>query len=185
MQPLVVATTVFAGCLVAGLAGLLLRPRLTERHLDSESRAVVTNITGLIAAMSALLLGLLVANAQSAYNTVSDEVDQMAANLVELDRTLSAFGPAAADARALLRRVAATEIDRIWPPEVGKSSPDALAPASMDQARLQFGIMVGGLPTQTEAQRSLQRHIFDLLWANTRTRVLVFNQVTTSCRCPS
>jgi hypothetical protein len=184
MQPLVVATTLFAGCLVAGLAGLLLRPRLTERHLDSESRAVVTNITGLIAAMSALLLGLLVANAQSAYNTVSDEVDQMAANLVELDRTLSAFGPAAADARTLLRRVSATEIDRIWPPEVDKSSPEALSPASMDQARLQFGIMVGGLPTQTEAQRSLQRHIFDLLWANTRTRVLVFNQVNNELPMP-
>jgi hypothetical protein len=184
MQPLVVATALSAGCLAAGLAGLVLRSRLAEHHLDSESRAVVTNITGLIAAMSALLLGLLVANAQSSYNTASDEVDQMAANLVELDRTLSAFGPAAADARALLRRVAATEIDRIWPPDVGTSSREALDPAGMDQARLQFGSMVDGLPTQTEVQRNLQRHILDLLWANTRTRVLVFNQVNNDLPVP-
>src|SRR5215211_3995869 len=147
MQSLVVATALFAGCLVAGLAGLVLRPRLAEHHLDSESRAVVTNITGLIAAMSALLLGLLVANAQSSYNTVSDEIDQMAANLVELDRALSTFGPAATDARALLRRVVATEIDRIWPPGAGSSNSEALDPGSVGQVRLQFSSMVGDLPT--------------------------------------
>jgi hypothetical protein len=184
MPLLTVAVALFVGCMAAGLAGLALRPRLAERHLDSESRAVVTNITGLIAAMSALLLSLLVANAQSSYNTVSDEVDQMAANLVELDRTLGAFGPAATEARALLRRVVAAEIDRIWPPDTGSSSPDALDPGTTDQARLQFAGMVGGLPAQTEAQRALQRRVLDLLAANSRTRVLVFNQLNNDLPLP-
>lgn len=184
MQSLIVAPALFLGCLAAGLLGLTLRRRLAEHHLDSDSRAVVTNITGLIAAMSALLLGLLVANAQSSYNTVSDEVDQMAANLVELDRALGAYGPAAADARAVLRRVAASEVDRIWPPDGSSANPDALDPRGVDAARLQFLGMLGALPAQTDVQRGLQRHVLELLAANGRTRVLVMNQVNNDLPLP-
>src|SRR4051794_11331357 len=126
LESLLVASALGAGCLLAGLGGLALRPRLSEHHLDDESRGGVSNITGLIAAMAALLLGLLVASAQSSYNTVNDEVDQLAANLVEFDRTLDALGPATADVRALLRQMATTETDRIWPLGSGSSNPDAL-----------------------------------------------------------
>src|SRR3954463_9712476 len=138
LESLLVSSALGIGCLLAGLGGLALRPRLSEHHLDDESRGVVSNITGLIAAMAALLLGLLVASAQSSYNTVSDEVDQMAANLVELDRTLDALGPATADVRALLRQMATTETDRIWPLGSGAANPDALDAWRMDQARTQF-----------------------------------------------
>lgn len=183
MDSITIALMLFAGCAVAGLLGLALRPRLAEHHLDSESRAVVTNITGLIAAMSALLLGLLVANAQSSYNTVSDEVDQMAANLVELDRTLRGFGPAAAEPRALLRQVAQAEVDRIWPPEGGARA-DALDPGASDEQRLRFGALLGALPTGTDAQRAMQRHALELVAANSRMRVLLFNQLNNELPVP-
>lgn len=184
MSTLPIAIALSAGCLLAGLIGLALRPRLAEHHLDDESRAVVTNITGLIAAMSALLLGLLVANAQSAYNTVSDEVDQLAANLVEIDRALSTFGADAVPARALLRQVSTVEIERIWPAKGGSEVAVALDPLAADAARLRFGALVGALPAATEAQRATQRHILDLLGASARTRVLLFNQVNNDLPLP-
>ena len=183
MDSVTVALMLFAGCGAAGLLGLALRTRLAEHHLDADSRAVVTNITGLIAAMSALLLGLLVANAQSSYNTVSDEVDQLAANMVELDRTLRGFGPAGAEARALLLQVATAEADRIWPPD-GGSRPDALDPGAADEQRLRFGGMLGALPTGTEAQRAMQRHALELVATNARTRVLLSNQVNNDLPLP-
>ena len=184
MESLLVAAALGAGCLLAGLGGLALRPRLPEHHLDDESRGVVSNITGLIAAMAALLLGLLVASAQSSYNTVNDELDQMAANLVELDRTLDALGPATADVRTLLRQLAAMETDRIWPPGGGSSNPDALDTWRMDQARTQFTRMVSELPARTEAQHDLQRHVLQLLAMDTHTRVLVLNQVRSDLPAP-
>lgn len=184
MESLLVALALGAGCLLAGLGGLALRPRLSEHHLDDESRGVVSNITGLIAAMAALLLGLLVASAQSSYNTVNDEVDQLAANLVELDRTLDALGPATADVRILLRQVATMEIDHVWPLGSGSSNPDALGAWRMDQARTQFTRLVSELPIQTEAQHDLQRHILQLLAMNTHTRVLVLNHVRSDLPAP-
>jgi hypothetical protein len=184
MSSLIVAPALFAGCLLAGLLGLALRQRLAEHHLDNDSRAVVTNITGLIAAMSALLLGLLVANAQSSYNTVSDEVDQIAANMVEIDRALASYGPAAAEARALLRQVATAEVDRIWPPDGGAARADAIDPTGTEAPRMQLLGLLSALPTQTDVQRSVQRHVLELLAANGRLRVLVMNQVNNDLPLP-
>lgn len=177
MSSLVVAPAFFLSCLAAGLLGLLLRPRLAEHHLDEDSRGVVLNITGLIAAMAALLLGLLVANAQSAYNTVSDEVDQMAANLVELDRSLAEFGPPAAEARAMLQRMVTGEVDRIWPPDGRPADPDALDPRRAEQVRRQLGALIAALPAQDAVQRDQLRHVRDLVAANTRARVLLLSQM--------
>jgi hypothetical protein len=182
LHSLTLAPALFAGCMVAGLLGLWLRHRLAEHHLDDDSRGTVSNITGLIGAMTALLLGLLVANAQSSYDTVSDEVDQMAANLVELDRALGEFGPDAAEARALLKRVVTGEVDRIWPPGQERANPDALSPTGVVRHRVSG--MIASLPTQTEAQKDLLRHVLDLQAANARARVLVLNQVNNDLPLP-
>jgi hypothetical protein len=134
LESLLVSSALGIGCLLAGLGGLALRPRLSEHHLDDESRGVVSNITGLIAAMAALLLGLLVASAQSSYNTVNDEVDQLAANLVELDRTLDALGPATADITPPYSRSAA------WMPFRATSDDGRAASGGVKRVPGGFGI---------------------------------------------
>jgi len=184
MSSLIVAPALFLGCLGAAILGLWLRPRLSDHHLDDESRGVVTNITGLVAAMAALLLGLLVANAQSSYNTVSDEVDQLSASLVELDRALKTFGPAANEARALLKQNSAAQIDRIWPPG-GGARPDALDPDDGDEAaRGRFLQQIQALPVRDELGRAVQRRIVEVLAQNARTRVLLLNQVNNDLPLP-
>jgi hypothetical protein len=184
MQSFLVATLLFAGCCLAALVGLGLRSRLAEDRLDSETRASVTTAAGLIASMSALLLGLLVANAQSAYDSVSTEVDQMAANLVQLDRTLGAFGPAAAEARALLRESVVAEIDRIWPPNARSVEAVASVPVEVEQARSQLMTLIERLPAETDAQRNRHRTALDLVAVTTRTRVLILSQVRSDLPLP-
>ena len=50
---------------------------------------------GLVATMSALVLGLLVTSVKGAYDTRKGEVIQMAAKVAFIDRVLKAYGPEA------------------------------------------------------------------------------------------
>jgi len=183
LEPLALAGCPSAACLAAALCGLVIRGRLGEHHLDHESRGLIGNITGLIGAMTALLLGLLVANAQGTFNTVSDEVDQLAANIVELDRDLATYGPEAAEARAVFKRLWTAEVDRIWPP-AGGSNAAALLPSFNDPDRQRFTALIRGLAPRDEAQRELQRQILEVMARNARTRVLLSSQAVNELPWP-
>jgi hypothetical protein len=65
--------------------------------------------------MSAFVLGLLVATAESSCNTRSSEFTQMSANIILLDRVLAHDGPEGKEVRDLLRRAVVRELQRISP----------------------------------------------------------------------
>ena len=77
----------------ASLLGMLMRPALSQHHLSADTKDSVKLGMGLVGTMAALILGLLVAAAKSAYDTEKNEVTQMAAKLVFLDRVLANYGP--------------------------------------------------------------------------------------------
>src|SRR5215813_9251667 len=105
MNPLSVAAVVLA-CLAAGaLIGMALRASLPEHHLGADATDVIKLATGLMATLAALVLGLLIASANSARNSVVSVVDQTVANAGLFDRYLAAYGPDTQDARQLLRRI--------------------------------------------------------------------------------
>src|SRR5437773_462530 len=108
------------GCLVgAVLLGRILRRLLPEDHLTADSRDTIKLAMGLVATMTALVLGLLVSSAKGAYDTKRSEVIQMAANVAFLDRLLSLYGPEAADARASFHKAVEEAVRQIWPSEAG------------------------------------------------------------------
>lgn len=110
-----IAAIVFA-CAVAGaLVGMLLRSRLPEHHLVKDSQDVIRLTAGLIGSMAALVLGLLVAAATSSFNNQQSGFQQLAANIVLLDRALAHYGPAAKPARDALRSSTQLLINRLWP----------------------------------------------------------------------
>src|SRR4029450_7775243 len=89
------------GCLVgAVLIGITIRGLLPQGHLSSESKDAGKVAMGLVATMSALVLGLLVSSAKGAYDIQRTEVIQMAAKVAFLDRVLTAYGREAAGVRA-------------------------------------------------------------------------------------
>jgi hypothetical protein len=59
---------------------------------------------GLLATMSALVVGLLITTAKTAYDTQGGEFRRMSAEIVLLDRLLTHYGPEAKGAREHLRR---------------------------------------------------------------------------------
>jgi hypothetical protein len=90
--------------------GMFLRNRLPEHHLSGDTKDVVRLGTGLIGTIAALVLGLLIASANSTYETQSSQVQQLTANVVLLDQTLAQYGSETDSVRNLLRRgVASTK----------------------------------------------------------------------------
>src|SRR3954447_5992440 len=103
MNTTLTALIVF-GCLVGAiLFGRSLRRLLPEDHLTADSRDTIKLAMGLVATMTALVLGLLVSSAKGAYDTKRSEVIQMAAKVAFLDRVLGLYGQEAAEARAGIR----------------------------------------------------------------------------------
>src|SRR6202011_6149724 len=105
---------VSAGCMLSGvLLGLLLHNLLPAQHLRDESKDAIKLGAGMIATVSALVLGLLVASAKSSFDSPEDAITQRAAKLIFLDRLLSDYGPETKATREQLRQTIAASINMI------------------------------------------------------------------------
>jgi hypothetical protein len=99
---------------ISWLGGRLAR-LLPKDQLSDESKDAVKLVMGLVATMTAVLLGLLITSAKTTYDTAESEVMQMAAKIGLLDRVLKLYGPEAVDARRAVRDATADGIRRTWP----------------------------------------------------------------------
>jgi len=81
MTALNIGAIFFACCFGAGCIGLLLRGVVPEHHLDSESKDTVKLVMGLIATLTALVLGLLIASAKSSYEAQQTGLEQLATDV--------------------------------------------------------------------------------------------------------
>src|SRR6202790_5766822 len=122
MSPLFIGWVVFACVFGGALIGMALRGILPEHHLSADSKDVIKMAMGLTATMAALVLALLIASAKSSYDAQRNEVTQLSANIVLLDRVLAHYGPDAKAARDLLKHTAAGLIDRIWPEDHSRAA---------------------------------------------------------------
>ena len=86
----ITAAILFTGLVGVALLGRRVRRSLPQDHLSAESKDAVKLAMGLVATMTALLLGLLISSAKGTYDTVRSEVSQMAAKVAFLDRVLAA-----------------------------------------------------------------------------------------------
>ena len=172
MNPLLTSAMVFACVLGGTFFGMFLRGRLPKHHLEGATKDVVRLGTGLIGTIAALVLGLLIASANSTYETQSTQVQQLTADIVLLDQTLAQYGPETASARNLLRRGVAAMADRIWR-ENGADS-RAAEPFEATTAALTFYDEILKLAPQNDTQRSLQARAVDSVQDLGKTRLLLF-----------
>ncbi|PYL78917.1 MAG: hypothetical protein DMF21_14140 [Verrucomicrobia bacterium] len=114
-----VALTLFVILVAVTLMGGRLRRLLPAEQLSTESKDAVKLALGLVATMTAILLGLLISSAKSAFDTARSEVIQMAAKVALLDRVLVLYGPETADVRRALRDATDEGVRRTWPAERG------------------------------------------------------------------
>jgi Protein of unknown function (DUF4239) len=117
MTSVTMAVLAFVCALSGAAVGVAVRSRLPRHHLRRDSTDVVKLATGLVATLVALVLSLLISTADSARVTVQNEFKTGRAQLIQLDRTLRAYGPQAAEVRATLREAFAEIFTQRWPHE--------------------------------------------------------------------
>jgi hypothetical protein len=146
---LISATIIFGGSLL----GMWLRRFLPGHHLSKETQDVVKLSAGMVATLTALVLGLLVSSAKSAFDTMSAGVVQGSAKMILLDRTLARYGQEAKPAREQLKRSIAAGIEAVWPSE--KTGVSALTAFERANGMELVQDTLRELVPQTDAQRQL------------------------------
>ncbi len=172
MSAMAISWTVFACLFAGGLLGTWLRTALPEHHLSTESKDMVRLGMGMIATMSALVLGLLIASAQSSYSTQRSELTQMSTNVILLDRALAHYGPETKEVQGLLRGVVVRTLNQVWAEEGSQSGP-------LEQREAKGEVLydkLHDLTPQNDAQRSLQSQALSLAFTIGQTRWLMFEQ---------
>src|SRR5258707_11873100 len=147
-----IAGIVFACVFAGALLGMYLRTVLPDGHLSTDTKDVVKVAVALVATMAALILSLLISSAKSAYDTRNNQLLQISADIITIDRTLAHYGPDAKDVRSALRSTVAAGIERVWPT-------NGAHPAGFDLTISPVEALydkIEELSPQTESQRALR-----------------------------
>src|SRR5919197_3035449 len=159
MNITLIAAVLFVCLIGSALLGRLVHRYLPEDHLSADSKDAVKLAMGLVATMTALVLGLLVSSAKAAYDTNRTEVIQMAAKVAFLDRVLALYGPETAEARSGLRTAVTDAVRRIWATD--ETRPAQLAPNPQVGDALYLAVQ--RLSPNDDAHRTLKTQVATLL----------------------
>ena len=108
------AFAVAAGVFISGLGGLAYRTWYPANEEEvAETRDLINRLTGLVATLSALVLGLLIASANSFHNTQKAGLETVSGRVIELDG-VSPVRPDARATRNMLKEVVTTSYERVW-----------------------------------------------------------------------
>lgn len=149
MTAYAIAFVTFACTFGFAVLGAYIRDRLPPPHLSKESQDVVRLGMGLVATMTALLLGLVTAAARGTFDAQDSAIRTSAANILTLDRHLARFGSETQPTRDLLRRAVAARVEAIWSADNPAAGLDQAQPAPVDEIETQ----ILGLPAATDGQR--------------------------------
>lgn len=115
VTPAEIALIAFISVFCGALLGMYLRVRLTGHHLSVNSKDVIKLGMGLVATMTALVLGLMIATAKGSFDTQDQAIKHTAAKILLFDHVLNNYGPETKEIRELLRRVVTSRVNAIWP----------------------------------------------------------------------
>jgi hypothetical protein len=169
----IVGLVAFFSTFGAALAALYIRERLPAHHVEGESKDLVKLVMGLIATITALVLGLLISSAHSSYDAQEAELQQLSVHLFQIDRVLAHYGPAANGLRVELKQMAIADMARIWP-EDGNKVKYAPMSVQMEAERIFDGI--SSLPVNNDLERWGQNRALQLLSSVGETRRLLTAQ---------
>jgi len=178
VSPITISLIVFTCVFGSAMLGILLHSALPDHHLSAESKDTVKLGMGLVATMSALVLGLLVSSAKSFYDAQNADLTNMSAQIVLLDRVLAHYGPEANEVRDLLRVSVVDNLNRIWPQDQTRNS--ELAPTTNDIV----GERIQDLSPTSDKQRTLQAQALRMVIGIGQTRWLMYEQASASVSKP-
>jgi len=160
------AISLIALCVIFG--GGLIGVFLPGHRLPEETKDVVRLGAGLIGTIAGLVLGLLIGSANSSYETQSNQVRKMTADVILLDDLLGQYGPQTHKARALLRASIQPFVARVWNAESKQTEP--FKPTAEGEA---LYLEIDRLAPQDDTQRSIKTRALAIFIDLAQTRLLL------------
>ena len=99
---------------LSGIAGLVYQAWDPKNEGVNETRDLINRLTGLVATLSALVLGLLIASANGFYNSQKTGLETVSARVLALDGVLRRYGPETQPARATLKELITGSYTHVW-----------------------------------------------------------------------
>lgn len=181
MSSLAVAAVALVCVFGGALAGLYLKTHLPGHHLKDDSKDIVKLGIGVIATMTALVLGLLVSSAKNSFDRLSNELTHIAAKVIELDRTLARYGPETRDVRLRLRENYEGVVDFVFSSHASTHA----ARAASDRVQLEDAqSLIESLAPRNDTQRDLRVQARQLATELAATRWLLLLQETETISMP-
>jgi hypothetical protein len=144
----------------SALLGMLVARFLPAAHLSAETRNVVSVSTAVVGTLSALVVGLLLSSASASFTTKANEVTQLSADLIRLDRLLRRYAPETQGIRLELRRYTEATLLELFPPN--RAQPAALESDATTTMLEAVETDILALAPTTDAQRWLKEQALDL-----------------------
>ncbi|HEY6401441.1 MAG TPA: hypothetical protein VI479_08525 [Blastocatellia bacterium] len=182
MNPIAIGLIVFVFVFGGALLGMYLRAALPEGHFSDESKETVKLGTGLIATMTALVLGLMTASAKSSFDAQNKLVQEVAADILTLDRILARYGPDTKEIRDSIRRLVTGRLDDIWPAD--GSRPVRIDPFTAAPEVERIADQIRALTPLNEAQWRLQRRALDIQEGLLKSRWLMVGGINATILAP-
>ncbi len=176
-----IAAVTFACTFGCAMAATFVRGWLPPTHLSKESQDVVRLGIGLVATMTALLLGLVTASARSTFDMHDAAVRNSAVVILTLDRHLARYGPETKPTRDLIQQALAFRVKTLWsesrdgtavgPGVVGVNGSSTVAPVEEVENQILR------LTPQTDTQRWLKSEALKLSQEVSKTRWRILEAV--------
>ncbi len=178
-----VGMIVFACTFGGVLFGMRLQKTLPGHHLGAESKDTAKVGIGLVATMTALILGLITASAKSSYDAANSAVKRTAVEILTIDRLLARYGSETDEIRKGFQRAIGARIDMIW--SQGSSQLANLEPtrSGMREDEL-LSLAIRTLKPRDDSQRALKSRALDMAEMLLQERWLVFAGAETSVPMP-
>src|SRR6516164_5730538 len=122
MSSIAISVCALGFFLGGALLGALLAVRLPKHHLSDENKEVVRLAMALVGTLTAIALGLLIGSAKTYYDTQSNELTQVSANVALLGQLLHFYGPEANGAHESLRLAVERVLAENWPNQRSENS---------------------------------------------------------------
>jgi hypothetical protein len=129
---------------------------------------------GLIATMTALVLGLVTASAKTSFDAVNAAVRQTSTSILTLDRVLARYGPETGEIRKTLQQLLTARIEAVWPES--SSGPVNLEPAKVGRGLTaeDMAEAIRDLEPRNDSQRALRSRALELIESVLHARWFVF-----------
>lgn len=124
----------FILCVVFGSAmlGMVISRRMPAHHLSAEAKATVSVSIAVVGTMTALVIGFLISNANTAFNARNATVSLLSSNISQLDALLRRYGPETESIRENLQHFAAMKFEDLFADDpAGKPKVDNLVTAKV------------------------------------------------------